>query len=188
MKRALAIYGSPRREGTTARLHDAFLAALGDRVSVRRLHVYDMDIRPCTDCGHCRGEFGCIHDDDMSGLYDAINGSDLLSVSSPLYFSSLPAPLKAFVDRCQVLWELSARDRAAIGKKRGYFMAAGAGDYPRMFDPSVIVIRHFFNTLGCTFNEDDYLLVRGADGPATEHLERARALGEKYSAMLDEVV
>lgn len=184
----LAVFGSPRPEGNSARLHESFLAELHG-VTVTRLHVYGMDLRPCTACGHCRGEFGCIHDDDMSGLYGAIGGCDLLSISSPLYFSSLPAPLKAFVDRCQVFWELSERAPEKIRKKRGLFIAVGGADYQGMFDPAVTVMRHFYNTVGCEFIEEDCLLVRGVDGDGAVMpggaLERARALGIQYSAMLD---
>lgn len=187
-RKALAVFGSPRREGNSSRLHEAFLAELGG-VELTRLHVYEMDILPCTACGHCRGEFGCIHDDGMSGLYEAIGGCDLLSISSPLYFSSLSAPLKAFVDRCQVFWELSEREPEKIRKKQGLFIAVGGADYPRMFDPAVTVMRHFFKTIGCEFREEDCLLVRGVDGDETvlpgEALEKARALGMRYSAMLD---
>lgn len=185
MKRALAIYGSPRRDGVTSRLHDAFLSGLGG-AGVTGYRPYELDIRPCTDCGRCRDEFACVHDDGMSGLYAALRDCDFLSISSPLYFSSPPAPLKAFIDRCQVFWELGLREPGALRLKRGFFIAAGAGDYARMFEPSVAIIRHFFKTLGCEFSEEDFLLVRGADGELSAgSLARAQVLGEKYSAYLN---
>ncbi len=185
MKRALAIYGSPRRDGVTSRLHDAFLSGLAG-VEVTALRAYELDIRPCTDCGSCRDEFACVHRDGMSGLYAALRDCDLLSISSPLYFSSPPAPLKAFIDRCQVFWELGLREPGALRGKRGFFIAAGAGDYAGMFEPSVTVIRHYFNTLGCEFREEDFLLVRGTDGGLPNgSLDRARALGRKYSLYLN---
>ncbi len=188
MVRGAAIFGSPRNGGHSTRLHEAFLGELTG-VSFDRLRVYDLDIRPCTACGFCRGEFGCIHDDDMARLYGRIAESAVVSVSMPLYFSSPPSPLKAFIDRCQVFWEARERQGVlAVTSRRGFFIAVGGGRYRGMFEPSLAVVRHFFRTLGCEFDESEYILVDGVDGEKdalpNAYLARAREAGRRCARLL----
>jgi len=186
--RGAAIFGSPRRDGHSTRLHEAFIGGLNG-VTVDRIRVYDLDILPCTACGFCREEFGCIHDDDMTRLYGTIAESAIVSVSMPLYFSSPPSPLKAFIDRCQVFWEAGKRKGvSAVMPKLGFFIAVGGGRYRGMFEPSVTIMRHFFRTLGCSVEESDYILVDGVDGEKDDlpeaYLARAREGGRRCARLL----
>ena len=152
------------------------------------MHVYDMHIHPCTGCGFCSDRIDCIFKDDMINAYEILLDADVVSISSPLYFSSLTGSLKCFIDRCQVFWELQKRQREQQKKKYGFFISVGGGDYPRMFEPSVTVVRHYFNTLGCNFNENDYLLYGSLDtgDPVTrDMLDLAESTGRSYLKLID---
>ncbi len=164
-------------------LHEEFLSSWGEDVVVERIYVYERDIHPCIACSYCSRAFGCVFNDDMRHIYDALRGAVLISISSPLYFSSLTGQLKCMIDRCQVFWELRRREPEAIIPKTGFFIATGGGDYPGMFTSAATVVRHFFNSIGCVHNERDYLLqpnVESAADLGNDTLERARATGMKY--------
>lgn len=188
----LAVFGSPRPGGNSSVLHEAFLHPFETEGSaaLTKIHVYDEDIRPCTACGHCRDMEECIFDDAMAPLYPLIRGARLLSLSSPLYFSSFPGPLKNFIDRCQVLWESRERGSITDAKKTGIFLATGGGNYRDMFLPSVTSVRHFFRSLGCSFLPKDFILVPDCDTrPVSENaalLAKAGAIGKEYLKVIKE--
>ncbi len=164
-------------------MHEEFLSSWGSGVAIERIYVYERDIRPCIACSHCSRAFGCVFDDDMRHIYDTLRRAVMISISSPLYFSSLTGQLKCLIDRCQVFWELRRRDPEESIYKTGFFIATGGGDYPGMFSPAITVVRHFFNSIGCAHNERDYLLQPNVESAAdlyNDSLERARAAGLKY--------
>lgn len=178
-----AIFGSPGKEGRSSTLHDAFLRPFQKQCTVIKMYVYEMDIQPCTGCGFCADRVDCIFKDDMIAAYTTLLNADLITVSSPLYFSSLTGSLKCFIDRCQVFWELRKRSLEKQERKYGFFISVGGGDYPRMFEPSTVIIRHFFNTLGCIFNEKEYQLYEKLDtGDVVSHdmIDRAESMGQRY--------
>lgn len=157
--KVLALFGSPRKNGISSALHEAFLKSLEGASAIKRLHAYDMSINPCTACNHCSIKRECIFSDDMNAVYDEIEAADLVSISSPVYFSSLSGQLKIIIDRCQLIWEANKQEPSEYGKKLGFFISAGGSNYKNMFLPSVTTIRHFFNSTGITYREKDFLLV-----------------------------
>jgi multimeric flavodoxin WrbA len=73
-------------------------------------------------CGYCASKLQCNISDGMSDIYSLIKEADIISVSSPLYFSSFPSPLKTIIDRCQLLWE-EKKNNIPAKKKKGFFFA-----------------------------------------------------------------
>lgn len=161
--KVLALYGSPHQQGTSSRAHDIFLAPLFDAgAEVTKVNAYDLSVLPCIDCGVCAEEPRCIYN-DMSEIYSLIKEVQAITISSPVYFSSLPGPLKNIIDRCQLVWQEKRRNPAQGRTQAGYFIATAGSDYSNIFKPSVTVVRHFFNTLGCVHNEKDFFLLPGVD-------------------------
>lgn len=161
----LAIYGSPRKDGVTSFLQDQVIDSLGLPVNTKKVYVYDEIIYPCIACGYCKKHFGCIYDDSMKELYRWLEKSSLVMIASPLYFSNITAPMKLFIDRCQVIWEKRQRGEMNKQHQLGFFTSAGAGRYPNMFTASIITMRHFFNTAGLTYDENEYVLLDSAPEP-----------------------
>jgi multimeric flavodoxin WrbA len=62
---------------------------------------HDLEIKPCTACDACLGKTDkfCIIDDDMDQLYPAFVEADLVVLASPIYWWSVSAQLKLFIDR-----------------------------------------------------------------------------------------
>lgn len=97
------LFASPRQSGNTAQLLapvKARLAELGHEL--QEFSLYQEDIRPCIACRSCQKDwtvFGCVHQDGMQRIFDAILQSDLLILASPVYSWSWTAPMKASLDR-----------------------------------------------------------------------------------------
>ena len=181
----LAITGSPRKNSFSTRLQNEFLNPfIKNGFVINTVNAYEADLNPCTACGKCSSESLCIFDDSMSEIYSLIRDADIISISSPLYFSSFPAPLKSVIDRCQLLWEESKRGGIKIKAKKGFFFCTAGSDYNDIFTGVLTGIRHFYNTINTSFNIDETILLKNCD--LTEEispdiLEKCRMLGSKYS-------
>jgi multimeric flavodoxin WrbA len=158
--KVLAIYGSPRKQGLSSSIHNKFLEPFKDEAVINRISVYEENILPCNDCGICSNEETCPISDSMQKIYGYIKTADLISISSPLYFSSIPGQLKNLIDRCEFFWN----NKIVHTTRHGFFIStAGNDNYKNMFLPSVTVIRHFFKTVETFYNEDDFILLSGTD-------------------------
>jgi len=100
---ALIVYGSPRgRQSGSYRLGSRFAAGLRDAGWLTdELTLTDLEIQPCLGCRSCwtTTPGRCVQTDDMTGILDKYRDLDLVVLSTPLYFYTLPGPVKTFVDR-----------------------------------------------------------------------------------------
>lgn len=95
------INGSPKgSRSNTLRLTNAFLEGLGE-AEIRTLTVRDANIKPCLGCFTCwnRTPGKCCLDDDMSGVLQNMLWADVTVWSFPLYYFSVPGPVKNLMDR-----------------------------------------------------------------------------------------
>ncbi|MEJ5362871.1 MAG: flavodoxin family protein [Spirochaetota bacterium] len=154
----VALCGSPHIQGNTATALRLLFHELSG-ISKKIYFAYKLAVHPCIGCGYCSREYGCIFDDAMNELYYTLQRAHVIIIASPLYFSHLPSPLKSIIDRCQVLWEYYNRGNKPLNQQYGFALLLGAGNYSNMFVPSVITLRHFFNSLNYRFDEKKYLLL-----------------------------
>jgi multimeric flavodoxin WrbA len=63
--------------------------------------------------------------------------------ASPIYFNSIPGPLKNIIDRCQLYWASRKRkDKEKIkSKKAELLLCGGAPAYKRQFTAAEIVLK-----------------------------------------------
>ncbi|HZK18601.1 MAG TPA: flavodoxin family protein [Clostridia bacterium] len=101
--RVLAIQGSPRKKGNTALLLKHYLHGVEKSqpdVEIDRVFLQEKNITPCTGCYTCVNQkTSCIINDDMQELYGKIVDADLLVFATPIYWWSISAQLKTFIDR-----------------------------------------------------------------------------------------
>jgi len=121
--------GSPRRKGNSATLAES--VADGARSvggEVESYYLHDMNISPCDACDVCREETetDCIINDDMKDLYPKLREADALVVASPIYWFTVSAQTKLFMDRCYALG--SSQGNALEGKRIGVVLAYGDSD------------------------------------------------------------
>jgi multimeric flavodoxin WrbA len=101
MKRIVAINGSPREQGNTRYLMQAFLSGAAENHAVT--DVYDahrMNLNYCNGCLRCNLIKRCsVVNDDWTSLSQKILCSDVLVFASPVYFHHVTAPVKKILDR-----------------------------------------------------------------------------------------
>lgn len=127
--KVLIVMGSPRKGGNSATLAEQVAEgarAAGADVEVYRLH--DMDIRPCRACDAChKGEKrACVVDDDMQVLYPKLREADALVIASPVYWFTVSAQTKLFMDRWYALE--GPQGNALAGKRVGIVLSYGDSD------------------------------------------------------------
>ena len=113
MKKVLILSGSPRKGGNSDILCDQFAkGALENGNQVEKIRVSEKKIAPCTGCYFCRNSGGrCALNDDMGDILQKIIDCDVLVLSTPVYFYSMCAQLKAVIDRCVARWtEIANKD------------------------------------------------------------------------------
>lgn len=113
MKKVLILSGSPRKGGNSDILCDEFMrGALDAGNEVEKIFVSGKKVSPCIGCYYCREHGGrCALNDDMADILQKIIDCDVLVLSSPVYFYSICAQLKAVIDRTVARWtEISNKD------------------------------------------------------------------------------
>jgi multimeric flavodoxin WrbA len=100
---AIAISGSPRKDGNT----DTLLRHCLDRLSERGITgdfvtLRDKTIKGCRACATCshRKDKTCnTKDDDFHPVFEAMQRADIIVLGSPVYFGSAAPELMALLDR-----------------------------------------------------------------------------------------
>lgn len=121
MKKVLILSGSPRKGGNSDILCDEFAkGALSVGNEVEKIRVAEKKIAPCTGCYFCKNSGGrCALNDDMGEVLQKIIDCDVLVLSSPVYFYSMCAQLKAVIDRTVARW-------TEIANKELYYIMTSA--------------------------------------------------------------
>ena len=125
-KNVLIIAGSPRREGNSDLLCEAF--AQGAREanhSVEMVTLRSLHIAPCQACYGCRASHVCVQKDDMETLMSRMLACDVIVLATPVYFYSMSAQMKAMIDRTLPVY-------AQMRGKALYFIATAAASRKAM--------------------------------------------------------
>ncbi|MEJ5347754.1 MAG: flavodoxin family protein [Desulfosoma sp.] len=193
MVHIVALYGSPRKSGNTSTLlSHAVEGAREAGAVVDCFYLRDLNISPCLELYGCKTSGRCVINDDFQKVADAIVASRGIMLASPVFFYTVSAHTKIFMDRCQSLWvKRYWIDEIPFGSKdyprRGFFIAAGATRGKKLFDGVLLTARYFFDALGADLW--DSLLVRGVDaeGDILKHPEdliAAREKGKEFARIL----
>jgi len=127
-KSILVVMASPRANSNSSIL--ARHVGAGSEIEgacVEYVDLRDLDVRPCTACDACRKGGECIIDDDMQSLYPKLRACDTLVLAGPVYWFSVSAQMKAFIDR----WYAFGGDQAyaaLAGKRVGIVLTYGDAD------------------------------------------------------------
>jgi multimeric flavodoxin WrbA len=101
-KRVLVFLGSPRKKGNSALLAKQVMdGAKAAGAKVESFYLHGMKIKPCTACDACRrkNQKDCILKDDMAPLYSKIRQADAIVMATPVYWFTVSAQTKLFMDR-----------------------------------------------------------------------------------------
>ena len=171
----LILSGSPRNNGNTDLLVEAFAKGASEKHHVEVVSVHNYKVNPCMGCNACFTSEGnaCVQKDDMPLIYEKLANADMLVIASPVYFYGLSAQLKAFIDRCHN----PIRDTFHI--RKAALLLVGAASLPELFDS---ILTQYQLCLNFFHIEDaGHVLVRGAKEKGSlrgsKAMEEAESLG-----------
>lgn len=123
MKKILIISTSPRQNGNSEMLADAF--ARGAREAghtVEKVALYDKTINFCKGCLACQKTQRCVMHDDADAIVQKMKDMQILVFATPVYYYEMCGQMKTILDRSNPLFpsEYSFRDI--------YLLAAAAED------------------------------------------------------------
>lgn len=162
MSGILAISSSPRRGGNSELALLSFCRAAEERgIPVEVIRLQGLNIEPCRGCELCAADGICIVKDRMQPLYDKVATVSGLVLATPVYFGSLSAQLKIFMDRFQCWWQAKYRLHRPFvlpsQKKAGFIICTGALHRPEFGDNVEAVAKVFFHSINYSFKGSLFL-------------------------------
>jgi multimeric flavodoxin WrbA len=131
-KQVLVILGSPRKKGNSATLAAQISrGAKSAGAKVETLFLQNLKISPCRGCDTCQkhDSKGCAIKDDMQKIYPKLIKADAWVIASPVYWFTMSAQTKIFMDRCYALPAYAKSPFA--GKRIAIAMSYGDADAVR---------------------------------------------------------
>ena len=134
----LVLNGSPRPNGNTAALVEAFVEGArenGHEVTV--VSICQKNIAGCLACEYChtKGEGKCIQQDDMREVYPVLSEAEMIVLASPVYYHSFSGQLQCATNRIYAL------DKPAKLKKAALILSSGSGN---VYDGAIYEYRNSF--------------------------------------------
>ena len=122
--KTLIINGSPKKNGDTQALIDAFVSGLSGEY---RIVSRGDGISPCVDCRYCWSHDGCAVKDAMQAVYDYLADCDAVVLASPVWFSSLSGPALDIGSRFQTYFarKFFRHLPSPLKPKRGVILLVG---------------------------------------------------------------
>ena len=159
--KVLGILGSPRKGGNSEILLDKALEGVkACGLDIEKIVLNELNFSPCQECGGCDKTGRCVIDDDMRAIYKKLDEAEAIILASPIFFGSLPAQVKAMIDRYQCRWiakyVLGEKDRQT--SKRGFLILVGGSNRDRFFKNAESIVKNFFAVLGVELIENLYCL------------------------------
>lgn len=198
MTKILTINGSPVKNSSTGtllgKLADGIRENLSEPVENRVIILNDLKILPCQACGESPEPDYCFFKDGIYPIYDYLINCDIVLFGSPVYFDTVSAQAKLFIDRCNCLrppdfdTDTEAHFKKIIPRKRLGAIVLSGGQRGQ-FECARKVIAGFFkwvrvSTVGTiSYTSQSWK----SAGPVTDDkviLDEARRLGRKISSRL----
>ena len=179
----IAVVGSPRSNGNTSYLVDEILREIEKHgLETEKIMLGEYRVGPCLGHQNCSSFTECIQKDDAGRILENFRQADAFILASPVYYYTITAQMKAFIDRNYFLYThgipLNARYAGTIA------VAGGAG-----LERTDADLRRFARMM-TGFPHEKVLSVSGyASNPGdvksnTSFLEEARAMGVRLVELL----
>lgn len=161
-KQILIIKGSPRKNGNTSAMADAFAKGVSENGNtITEVVLKDKIIGDCMGCGVCQRNGGiCFQRDDMTEIYDAMKRADAIVLASPVYFYTWTSLMKRMIDRTFAV-------ELILEKKKFYLLSAGAAPEEKYMQTMIDSFRQYISCFRAGGNEDGGILFAyGTNGPS----------------------
>ena len=184
-KYVLVLFGSPRKKGNSTVLAKQMIHGVESvGAKVETVYLNGLNIKPCQGCYACKkkNSTGCAVDDDMQPLYPKLVESDAWIIASPVYWFSMSAQTKIFMDRCFALWNEDP-EMNKISRKR-IAIAMSYGDSDAFNSGCVNALRSFQDAYHYAGARITGMVYGSADEPGeiasnVELMARAEEIGKK---------
>jgi multimeric flavodoxin WrbA len=179
--KTVILFGSPRKDGNTRQLVNAFSETMKKKGhDVRLLYLNDMNVRPCQGCLACASKGICKINDDMKDIRKYMLESDLIVYATPTYWWGPSSQLKVVIDRGVAFFDPNYNSR--IKGKKVVTLSTCADKSPDTFTPMLDMFRRTFDALALTY-------LGGVEEPGCEEkgrvskkaLDRAKKLAESIA-------
>lgn len=171
-KKILIISASPRKGGNSDSLCDQFLLGAKEAGhNVEKIFLRDHKINYCMGCGVCNSKHTCVQKDDMKELLDKMVNADVIVLSTPVYFYTMDAQLKTFIDRCVPRY-------TDISNKDFYFILSAADTEKANLKPAIEGLRGF--TRDCLDGTKEKGIIYGVGAWQIGEIKKLSAYQEAY--------
>lgn len=184
MSTLLAISSSPRRNGNSELLLQSFTGGAEDSgLTTELVRINQLNFLCCQACDRCATDGTCILDDDMKGVYEKVASARGMVIATPIYFGTVNAQLKMFIDRFQSWWHAKYNlQQSPVDKEEGrpgFLICVGAMKKEAYCENAESVVRILYHNLNYTYMGS--LCYREVDTKGAIR-ERQGALDEAYEA------
>lgn len=149
-RRILVLLSSSRVDGNAELMARAAVAALPSDAEVRWLRLAELALPPFVDIRHEGGGRYPMPEGDLDfALQETLWATELL-IATPLYWYSLPAPLKLYLDHWSAFMRVPGLDfkPRMAGKAMHVLCATSSGDEPHLAAPLLDSIRFSADYMG----------------------------------------
>ncbi|MDE6724257.1 MAG: flavodoxin family protein [Ruminiclostridium sp.] len=139
--RILILNGSPRPDGNTKKMINAFTeGAESAGHHIDTVDVCRKRISGCMACEYCHtsSKRECVQKDDMVEIYELLKEAEMLVIASPIYYHGISGQLKCVIDRFY-----AAAYPAKPPRLKKAAMILSSGD-PDMYDGAVFSFKGDF--------------------------------------------
>jgi multimeric flavodoxin WrbA len=197
MPNILTISGSPTENGSTEILLGTVVkgiaSALKEEIKTELIRLNDYKYIPCQACGKSPEPEYCFFHDEIYPIYGKLISCDIVLLGTPVYFDSVSAQSKSFIDRCNCLRPADFENKGnhpfkkLIERKRLGGMII-VGGYRGEFELARKVIAGFFKWVEVTncglVTYESKSWEKGAVLRNAEKLAEANDLGKKIAELL----
>jgi len=181
--KVVAIGGSPRLNGNTNYLIDEALNELTKKgIETEKIVLNQYRVNPCQAHNNCRQSPKCLQEDDTAWILEKFSQADGVIVASPVYFGSISAQTKTFLDRTFFLYTHNIPKQA---KCFGLIAIAGRAG----FDQAIQELKKFVGLRDVS--QAEVLTLKAAVGGPDKHardnpqmVEEARKMGKEMARVL----
>jgi len=177
MKNITVVIGSPRKNGNTEMLANAFVKGAkeaGNTVDI--ISLTEHNIKGCLGCNYCLNneEHQCVHKDDMTEIYKRLAVADVLVFATPIYFYGASAQIKCLIDR------LHNPIRKSFKVKKLVLLAVGADTIDAVFES----VKLMYKSILKYFSLEDGGIITAGGVKDKGDIAGSKALNEAYNVGL----
>ena len=183
--KVLGISASPRLKGNSdLLLRQALAGAESAGAEIEYVRLAELKISPCIECNACYKTGRCVIEDDYQMLMQKAIEADRLIFATPIFFMTVSALAKLFIDRCQCLWAnkyvlkkplIAAPGRdSPLGGRRAMVIAVGGSKSKKMFDSVRLTMKYFLDCLDMHYQANLFVNKTDAKGAIEAHPSAAK--------------